>query len=364
MHSHGMKKYIPRLIAWEVTKKCPLHCKHCRGKSGNLDYSGELSLDEARRLLDNIASFSSPIIILTGGEPMSRSDIYDIASYGTSLGLRVVMAPCGVYMNNDSIARIKKSGIKRISLSIDGKDKETHDAFRQVDGAFDAVIKAARLSKEEALEFQVNTTITKLNYTQLDEILALAQSLGAVSFHPFLLVPTGRGENLKDLEIEPVEYEKVLHWIYKKSKELSIQIKPTCAPHYYRIFRQKEKESGVQVTPETHGLHAMTKGCLGGQGFAFISHTGDVQICGFLEMKAGNIREEHYNFETIWNNSPLFQAVRNLDDYHGKCGYCDYRRVCGGCRARAYAVSGDYLGEEPFCIYSPRREKMRAIKTH
>ncbi|MBN2736629.1 MAG: heme b synthase [Spirochaetales bacterium] len=356
-HEESTKKHIPRLIAWETTRRCPLSCRHCRAEATDKEYADELSTDESFRLLDNIASFSKPIIILTGGEPMSRKDIYEISAYGTALGLRMVMAPCGILMNEDNIQKMIQSGIQRISLSIDGANKETHDAFRQVDGAFESVIKAARLAREAGLEFQVNTTVTKLNYKTLDQILELSMKIGAVSYHPFLLVPTGRGKNMAEFEINPQEYEDVLVWIYEKSLELPIQMKPTCAPHYYRILRQKEKAVGRSVTVETHGLNAMTKGCLGGQGFSFISHRGKVQICGFLEEEAGDIRENNMNFQEIWENSPLFLKMRDFSQYEGKCGQCEYLRVCGGCRARAFSASGNIMGEEPYCVYEPVKKK-------
>jgi len=349
-HAHDQ----PRLIAWEVTKRCPLNCRHCRASSSDREFADELTRDECFRVLENIASFAKPIIILTGGEPMARKDIYEITEYGTGLGLRMVMAPCGLLMDHENTRKMKESGIMRISLSIDGVDRKTHDAFRQIDGALDAVINAARIARETGLEFQINSTITKLNYRQIEGMLQLAIDLGAVGFHPFLLVPTGRGSDLADYEIEPREYENLLTWIYEKSLEVPIQLKPTCAPHYYRIFRQKEKQKGRKVTVETHGLSAMTKGCLGGQSFAFISNTGRVQICGFLEETAGDVRTQSYDFRTIWETSPLFLEMRNLDGYHGRCGVCEYRRVCGGCRARAFATTGDYLDEEPYCVYQPR----------
>ncbi|MEW5813993.1 MAG: radical SAM protein [Spirochaetota bacterium] len=354
-----LNTHMPRLIAWEVTKKCPLRCKHCRASASNEEYAGEFDTGECIRLLDNIASFSTPIVILTGGEPMTREDIYDIAKYGTSIGLRMVMAPCGLLMDGEAVRKIIASGIKRISLSIDGADRETHDALRGVDGAFDYVINAAHLAGNAGLEFQVNTTVSTFNYHQLDRILELALELGAVSYHPFLLVPTGRGKNLAQYEISPEEYEQILTWIYEKEKVLSIQIKPTCAPHYYRIFRQKEKEAGRKVSVETHGMNAMTKGCLGGQSFAFVGNTGNVQICGFMDETAGDIRSEYFDFKKIWETSRLFLKMRDIDNYKGKCGCCEYRRVCGGCRARALAVTGDYLGEEPYCVYEPQVREPR-----
>jgi radical SAM protein with 4Fe4S-binding SPASM domain len=258
-------------------------------------------------------------------------------------------------MNRESVLEMKEAGVQRINLSIDGADGKTHDSFRQVVGAFDAVINAAKVAREVGLPFQVNTTITKLNYKQIDKMLQLAIDLGAVSYHPFLLVPMGRGSDLAEYEIDPEEYEEILTWIYEKSRETPIQFKPTCAPHYYRIFRQKEKEAGRQVTVETHGFDAMTKGCLGGQSFAFISNIGTVQICGFLDEEAGDIRREGYDFKKIWETSGLFSKMRDLDGYGGKCGICEYRKVCGGCRARAFATTGGCLDEEPYCVYVPMR---------
>jgi heme b synthase len=353
MKSGSGKKYMPRLIAWEVTRRCPLKCQHCRASATNIPYEGELSTEECFKLLDNVVSFSKPIMILTGGEPMARDDIYEIAAYGTSLGLRMVLATCGVLMNKENTQKMIDSGIQRISLSLDGEDAETHDNFRQEKGAFDAVMNAAKLAREAGLDFQVNTTVTKLNYLQIKNILDLAIEIGAVSYHPFLLVPTGRGKEMAEYEIDPVEYEEVLTWVYKRSLDLPIQMKPTCAPHYYRIFRQEEANAGRKVSVETHGLNAMTKGCIGGQGFAFISHTGKVQICGFLEEEAGHIKKNGLDFQDIWENSELFLEMRNPKAYEGKCGYCEYLGVCGGCRARAYAETGNYMAEEPYCIYIP-----------
>ena len=360
MNAMHKKPTGPRLVAWEITKRCPLNCKHCRAQAEDREFAGELNTDECMRLLDDIASFAKPIIILTGGEPMAREDVYAIASYGTKLGLRVVMAPCGLFMDKDSTQKIKAAGISRISLSLDGADSETHDSFRQVEGSFDSVVRAARLARDAQLEFQINATITKLNYRQIGEILDLAMELGAVGFHPFLLVPTGRGRDLANLEIEPEEYEKLLGWIYEKSRALPIQLKPTCAPHYYRIFRQREKEAGRKVSFETHGLDAISKGCMGGQAFAFVSNTGSVQICGFLDVEAGDIRKTNYSFSSIWKNSELFLEMRDLDGYSGRCGICEYRRFCGGCRARAYAATGSYLEEEPYCVYQPSAQRRDA----
>ncbi len=345
---------VLRLVAWEMTRSCTLACRHCRASAQKGPYDDELTTQECLAVIDSIASMGSCIVILTGGEPMLRKDIFGIAGYGTSKGLRMVMATCGSLLDQLSCKELKASGISRISLSIDGIDAASHDTFRGVTGAYDIVMNAIDELKNAGIEFQVNTTITRNNVHDLRSIYCKAVELGAVAFHPFLLVPTGRASELTDQIISAEEYEKVLHQIYELQLERKIQVKPTCAPHYYRIFREREKASGRTVTRESHGLDAMTKGCLGGQGFAFISHKGIVQICGFLEMEAGNLRSEKYDFGIIWRESALFEQIRAVDKYHGKCGRCEYRRVCGGCRARAFTMTGDFLGDEPQCLYEPK----------
>ena len=175
--------------------------------------------------------------------------------------------------------------------------------------------------------------------------------MGAVAHHIFLLVPTGRGKYIVDQAIDAREYEKTLNWFYDQREKTSLQLKATCAPHYYRILRQRARKDGRQVTFETHGLDAVTRGCLAGTGFCFISHQGDVQPCGFLSLNCGNVKQQ--TFADIWENSEVFKKLRNLQNLSGKCGVCEYRKVCGGCRARAYEATGDYLSEEPLCLYQP-----------
>jgi heme b synthase len=358
-----------RLVAWEVTRSCMLACRHCRAAAEKGPYPGEFSTDECMRFLDALAAMGSCIVILTGGEPMLRKDIYDIAHYGSAKGLRMVMAPCGMLLDTAACELLKKAGIVRISLSIDGATAATHDAFRGVTGAFDTVVHAAANARESGLPFQVNTTITRSNLSELPEIFQLAVDIGAASFHPFLLVPTGRGKELADEVITAADYERTLRWIHQQAKNAPITVKPTCAPHYYRIGRQETPTGKARPMPhhslphEHSRLDTATKGCLGGQGFAFVSHTGKVQICGFLPIEAGDLRKCGFDFNHIWQTSPLFREVRDIERYHGKCGWCDYWNVCGGCRARAYAIDGDYLGEEPFCLYRPQRHGI-PVQTH
>jgi radical SAM protein with 4Fe4S-binding SPASM domain len=236
-------------------------------------------------------------------------------------------------------------------------DARSHDTFRNVAGAFDGSLAGIEAMKKAGMEFQINTTITKANLDQIQGIMDLAIRLGAAAHHIFLLVPTGRGKDMAEQAISPANYEKTLNWFYETSLQCPIQLKATCAPHYYRIYHQRKKEIGAggkgQGTGEMGSpLHAMTRGCLGGLSFCFISHTGQVQPCGYLELDCGQIKK--LGFEDIWNNSPIFKDLRDLNHYKGKCGRCEFIKVCGGCRARAYEITGDYLAEEPFCIYEPK----------
>jgi radical SAM protein with 4Fe4S-binding SPASM domain len=372
--------HLPRMIAWEVTRACPLACRHCRAAATAKAPPGELTTDEGRRLLENIASFSRPTIILTGGEPMLRDDIYELADHARRLGLPAVMAPCGLYLNSESVARLKKVGISCISVSIDGATAASHDAFRGVPGALEMTLRGVEAARRGGLPFQVNTTVCRHNLSELPAILELAVKLGAVAFNPFLLVPTGRGKAMADEEISPEQYEKTLHWLASLQDRTGIRLRVTCAPHYTRILREREKMTGcdavaIRVMPPHehpamgHGAGAApepgtpavaspqsARGCLGGKTFAFISHVGKVQICGFLDLSCGDLREERFNFRHIWESSPVFQKLRDPKSLSGKCGICEYRRICGGCRARAFAVSDDFLAEEPFCIYQPHGE--------
>ncbi len=356
MHPTTDKYSTPqlRIVAWELTRSCVLSCRHCRASAVKKSDANELSTKECKNVIDSLAAMGQCIVILTGGEPMLRDDLLDIAQYGTSNGLRMVMATCGSLLDNSKCITLRNAGIARISFSIDGATAQTHDAFRGVKGAFDGLIRGVEAARHAGLEFQINTTITKSNLHELPDIYSYAVKLGAISFHPFLLVPTGRASELKDEMISAEQYERTLKWIYDRHKASEIMVKPTCAPHYYRIFREQEQIAGRIVKRETHGLDALTKGCLGGHGFAFISHTGIIQICGFLDMEAGDLRASEYDFNRIWKTSPLFNQIRSVNEYHGKCAYCEYRMVCGGCRARAYTVNGDHLGEEPQCQYQPR----------
>lgn len=340
-----------RLVAWEVTRSCNLACIHCRAAALDRPYEDELSTDECMGFLDEVASFAKPIIILTGGEPLLRPDIFEIAAYGHRKGLKMTMAVNGTLLTREKARKMIESGVQRISISLDGATAATHDAFRQVRGAFGGALHGVDSARAEGLDFQINTTITRINLQELPAIQELAVSLGAVAHHIFLLVPMGRGRDIEEQAISAEDYERTLHWFYEQRQRVPIQLKATCAPHYYRILRERSKSEGLDVTFQTHGLDAVTRGCLGGIGFAFVSHVGQVQPCGYLELDSGNIREKP--FREIWEKSPVFLNLRDFKKYEGKCGRCKYIGVCGGCRARAYESTGSYLAPEPLCLYEP-----------
>ncbi len=343
-----------RLVAWETTRRCNLSCKHCRAVAEDHPYDNELDTKASFRLLEQIREVGTPIVILTGGEPLLRKDIFDIAAYGTELGLRMVMAPNGTLVDEAAVQKMKDSGIKRISISLDGATAKSHDEFRGLTNAFDRALHGIKLAREAGLEFQINTVITQTNLDEIPKILSLAEDLGAVAHHIFLLVPTGRGKYILDSSIDAEQYEKTLNWFYDQRDKTSLQLKATCAPHYYRILRQRAHEEGKKVSFETHGLDAVTRGCLAGTGFCFVSHVGRVQTCGFLDVTCGDITRQ--SFKDVWENSKVFNELRNFSNLEPKCGICEFNRVCGGCRARAYEATGNYLAQEPLCSYQPRKK--------
>lgn len=332
-----------RMVAWELTRSCNLACSHCRASSKYGIYPGELTTDECFKIIDDIASFARPIVILTGGEPLLRKDIFQIAKYGKEKGLAMVMSPNGTLLTDDNVKNMIASGIKRISVSLDGPDRASHDGLRQVPGAFEAACAGIERAKNGGIEFQINSTITKRNAEALPEIIKLARRLGARAHHIFLLVPTGRAKEMADEELSPHEYEETLKFLAEERKRSPIEIRTTCAPHFNRIILQEHMASPDMLRG---------RGCMAGVSFCFISHVGDTQPCGYLEIKCGNVREK--SFKDIWLESEVFNNIRDWSTYVGKCGQCEFKTVCGGCRARAHAKYGNYLREEPYCTYEPR----------
>ncbi len=347
-----MQKNIPRLIFWELTKRCNLTCAHCRAEADNIDFSGELNTSEIKRIIDEISSKYSPILVLTGGEPLYRNDVFEIAKYAAEKKLRTALATNGTLVTDEIAKKIKGAGIARASISIDGSSAASHDGFRGIPGSFESALNGARLLKNNGVEFQFNMTVTKRNVGEVDDILSLAVKEGASALHLFMLVPVGCGVEIAETDmISADKYEEVLQWFYDRSREVNIEFKATCAPHYYRIIRQRAKSEGRTLSFETDGMAAMTRGCLAGTGVCFISHRGEVQPCGYLPVSAGNVLKTP--FPEIWEHAEVFTTLRDFGTLKGKCGACEYKGVCGGCRARAHYAENDMLGEEPYCLYEP-----------
>ncbi|MEW5945977.1 MAG: radical SAM protein [bacterium] len=348
-------EYIPKWIAWEITRKCNLNCVHCRSSSGPDSVEGAFSTADARALIDHIAGWCSPVLVLSGGEPLLRDDVFEIAAYGAGKGLRMCLATNGTLVTDEVCREIKSAGIKMVSLSLDGSTRESHDDFRRQRGAFDGTVRAAELFRKNGIEFLINSSFTRRNQDEIPAVYRLAKELGAAAWYMFMVVPTGRGKEILDELIAPGDYERILDWHYDAEKEEdALLMRPTCAPHYYRVVLQRNRDSGEKL--KRRSLRFSTggsKGCLCAQLICFISNEGDVYPCSYFLRSAGNVRETP--FREIWENSELFRELRDFSAYKGRCGRCEFLKVCGGCRARADAVHGDYLAEEPFCSYVPKR---------
>ena len=410
-HHAGENK--ARLVFWEVTKGCNLRCIHCRATATELSSPFDLPTRTALNIIDQIAERANPILVLSGGEPLYRSDIFQLARHATEKGLRAALATNGTLVTKDAARRIVDSGVRRVSVSLDGADAATHDAFRGIPGAFDAAVCGLRNLKALGMSTQINMTIARHNALQLPDVLQLARSLGADALHTFLLVPVGCGVDIASEQMVPPEqYERMLNWFYDQSVAGGIELKATCAPHYFRVARQRRAadrraaqvariepvaahpaestpaaghppgigptemtmpgSTGIEIKPQGTGrpvghpgghpsdLNAMTKGCLAGTGVCFISHEGEVYPCGYLPVIAGDLRKQ--TFADIWENSRVFHQLRDTSQLKGKCGCCEFRNVCMGCRARAYAATGDFMDEEPFCVYEPKTKVLAAEK--
>ncbi len=350
-----------QLVAWEITRRCNLFCAHCRASSENETYENELSIQECYQLIDEIIKVGKPILILTGGEPLARADVLQIARYGVNAGLKVVMGTNGTLITREVATELKTVPVSRLAVSLDFPTPELQDRFRGKPGAYQEALEGIAHARDAGIEIQINSTITRLNVDYLSDLLNLSLEVGAMAFHPFLLVPTGRGKSLESHELSPRQYEETLNWIYEKQLELgdTIFFKPTDAPHYLRVVKQRQGKAFDHQYPMSRSAHqpmqTISRGCLAGTGFCFISHRGSVQGCGYLDIEAGNIRNQP--FSEIWANAPLFRQLRDLSNIKGKCGACEYKRICGGCRARAYEATGDCLEAEPYCVYVPQRKQ-------
>ncbi len=343
-----------RLVFWETTSACNLECVHCR----RIDVAAELAkqdmtTEQSLAFIDAVAVVGNPILVLSGGEPLSRPDILQLARHARSRGLTIVLATNGTLIDQSVAKEIVASGIGRVAISIDGARPQTHDQFRGIPGSFQQALNGFRLLKEAGMSLQMNCTLAKHNAEEREKLYQMALRMGADALHIFMLVPVGCGvEIAADSQLPADEYERILNWFYDKSREGKLQTKATCAPHYYRIMRQRTKAEGIKLSYATHGMDAVTRGCLAGSAVCFVSHKGEVFPCGYLPVTAGNVLEQP--FQEIWEKSSVFAELRDTDNLKGKCGICEFRNVCEGCRARAFGETGDYLAEEPYCTFRPR----------
>jgi len=361
---------VPRIVFWELTQGCNLACQHCRAEAQPVRAEDELSTEQCLRVIDDILAAYRPVLILTGGEPLYRPDLFTIASYAAQRGARICLASNGTLIDEKVARQIREVGVRRVAISLDGATPEVHDTFRRIPGAWEGALRGAANVINEGVEVQFNITVSQHNKHQVPDIIRLAEERGATACHLFVLVPVGCGVQIANTEmLSPEEVEAVLEWLYDLSERTSIEVRATCGPMYHRIMRQKGGAGAVaraqaaarmalggQGGQGGHGGHpgnskAGSRGCLAGSCVCFISHSGTVQPCGYLPVPAGNVLEQ--SFREIWEESPLFQQLRDPNLLGGKCGECEYRVACGGCRARAYYQHNHVLAEEPYCIYQP-----------
>ena len=341
----------PFVLIWEVTQACELACKHCRADAKPRRHPDELTTDESRQFLEEVRQFGEgQLVVLSGGDPLARDDTVDLVDHGTDLGLRMTLTPSGTAsLAPDRVAELADAGLRRMALSIDGGSAATHDEFRQERGSFEQTVRAAEATREAELPLQINTTVCAETVGELPVVRDLVADLGAVLWSVFFLVPVGRGRVLDP--ISPERAERVMEWLADVSDEAPFGVKTTEAPHYRRVAieRGRGADDGTE-RPATDGI-GRRMGITAGNGFAFVSHVGDVYPSGFLPESAGNVREE--GIVEIYRDAELFRSLRDPDTLRGKCGACEYRHVCGGSRSRAYAYTGDPLEADPLCAYVP-----------
>jgi putative heme d1 biosynthesis radical SAM protein NirJ2 len=323
------------IISWNTTKACNLKCEHCYRDAGGKDVD-ELSTAEGKDLLSEIAKAGFKIVILSGGEPLLRKDIYELISHSVSLGLRPVLGTNGVLFTPEIVRKLKAAGAARVGISLDSKNARVHDAFRKQEGAWEKTVEAMRTCKREGLDFQVHTTVTRRNYKEIIEVTDFVTALGAKAHHVFFLVPTGRGKDISEVFITAKEIREVLENLLNKQKESSIELKPVCAPQFIPLA----KSMGLDLR--------FQRGCLAGTAYCCILPNGDVHPCPYLPLKLGNVRRE--KFSSIWQNNPVFAKLRSME-YSGSCGLCADKSSCGGCRARAYYESSDFMAQDGECVF-------------
>ena len=351
----------PFIVIWETTQACDLACVHCRACAQPVRTALELNTQEAKRLIDEVKALAAPVFVLTGGDPLKRPDIFELVEYASAHGVRISLTPSATpLLTEQAIHQLKRCGLARLAISLDGPNAEVHDAFRGVAGSYDWTLAAVRCAREIGLPVQINTTITRHNLRHLDSTIALLEQLDIVLWSVFFLVPTGRGSAIGLISAE--QFEQVFEKLYETSHRVSFDIKSTEALHYRRFLLQRrteEKGKGeghpLPVSPGTgtpDGIGRARRGINDGKGFLFISHVGEVLPSGFLPVSAGNVRKQ--SLTELYRHSPLFVALRDSSNLKGKCGVCEFREVCGGSRARAYALTGDPFAEDPCCIWQPK----------
>jgi radical SAM protein len=347
----------PVTVAWELTRACALACRHCRAEAIPQRDPRELSTYEAMQAVEQIVELGPMVLVLTGGDPLMRPDTFDIAEYASSKGLRVALSPSATaLLRSDALVRAHAVGVQMVHLSIDGATAATHDAFRGVSGSFERTIAALEDARAIGMPVQIGTTVTRGNMSELGAIARIAEKHGATMWSVFFLVPTGRAEACDMLSA--AEHEDVLHWLANLADTAPFQVRTTAAQHYRRVLIQRARSRSIGDEPLSldgagyafrSGRFQAQAGVNDGKGFCFISHIGDVYPSGFLQIRAGNVRQER--LASIYRHSLLFRSLRDTSKLRGKCGGCSFKEICGGSRARAYALTGDYLASDPACAW-------------
>ncbi|MBB3111156.1 radical SAM protein [Paenibacillus phyllosphaerae] len=348
----------PFIVIWEVTRACALKCLHCRAEAQYTPDPRQLTFEEGKRLIDEIAQMDEPLFVFTGGDPLMRPDLFQLAEYAIKeKKLPVSMTPSATpKVTKAAIEKAKNIGLSRWAFSLDGSTSDIHDHFRGTKGSYDLTMRGIRSLQELQIPIQINTTVSNYNLTDLPRIAEKVGEMGAVLWSLFFLVPTGRGMQ-KDM-IQPEQHEEVMQWLYQLGKSAPYGIKSTEAPFYRRVVTQAKKTESLQgvlpALPEKRFdvLGRAPKGVNDGDGFVFISHIGDVYPSGFLPVVCGNVRQE--SLLDLYRHSPVMKELRDKSLLKGKCGVCEFKELCGGSRARAFATTGDYLESDPACAYIPR----------
>ncbi len=355
---------ILRLLFWETTIKCNLTCAHCRRLETDEAAVRDLSSQQAKNLIGQLAELGGrqpmmPVLVFSGGEPLCRDDLFELVNHAKAAEIIPALATNGTLIDTSVAEEIRDSGIVRVAVSLDGATAEVHDKMRQLEGSFERALQGIKCLREKEVPFQINITLTRYNAGQLEDIYELAKSIGAIAVHIFMLVPVGCGRVLAETDmLSPEQYEQKMLEICRLDCRDELQMKVTCGPHYERVIREqglyqaRKKTAKISGSvPGKAGHGGASRGCLAGIGILFVGHQGNVFPCGYLPIDCGNVLKQ--SLSEIWYNNKDLARMRDSDNLEGKCGVCGYRDVCGGCRGRAYATTGNYMAEEPFCAYIP-----------